>query len=104
MQRPRKPRLRKAAIQFDGILLGVRVNEHDRINGGAVLVISLNAPEILIHQSSAGEQARFHCLMDLRNGDLFDIKRRGSLCRQQWRCEERENQQAMSENHLSMIM
>ncbi len=63
------------AIQFPGLLLRIRIQHHQRIDGRAVLVVRLDPLQVLAHQRAAGQAPRFHGLVHLRNGGFFHFER-----------------------------
>ena len=66
-------------IEFGGLFRCIRIHEHDGVDRGAILIVKLDAFQVLIHETPAGEAARFHRAMHLADSGLYHIERRGGL-------------------------
>ena len=77
MQRTRQAPGREAPVELVGLLQGVRVGEHDRVDRRLILVVARDALEVGVHQLVTGELVGFHRGVYLRDGCLFDSEWRG---------------------------
>ena len=75
MHRPDRPRLPEAAIEIVGDRQRVGVREDDRVERGALLVVGVDAREVLLDERSAGQRAVAERRFDLRNRGLVEGKR-----------------------------
>ena len=92
--------MREAAIQFVGLLLGVGVQHHDGVDGGTVLVVRVDALQVLAHQLAAGETAGLHGVVHLRDGGFLHFEGRGFLRRQPGRSKKDAAEEA---NHQIIV-
>ncbi len=76
MQRPGKSGLRETPVQLLGLFLHVRIQHHDGIDRRPVLVVGLDALQIIAHQFPASKSPRLHGVVDLRDRCLDDVEGR----------------------------
>ena len=79
MQRSNRSRLAEAAIEIVRDLQRVVVHLHDGIEGGALLVVRVDALQVLVDERAAGQRAAANRRLDLRDGGFVDAERRGWL-------------------------
>jgi hypothetical protein len=82
MQWTSEARLRKTPVHLIGLFPRVRVNQNDGVDRRPVLVISVDAPQVLIDQRAARKLPGLHRVVDLRDGSFLDFKWRGLLRKQ----------------------
>ena len=79
VQRAREASLRDATIEIVGLLQRLGVGHDDGVDRRAVLVVRLDAPEILLHERPAGDAAGLERILDLRDGRLLHTEGRQRL-------------------------
>ena len=72
VHRPDRAGLPEAAIEIVGGLQRVRVDHHDRVQRGALLVVRVDAREVLLDERAAGQRAVAERGLDLRDGGFFE--------------------------------
>ena len=72
MQGAGRPRLRQPAIEIVGGLQRVGVDEDDGVQRGVLLVVRVDARQILRNERVAGQRARAQRRFNLRDGGFVD--------------------------------
>ena len=80
---PDEAALLEALIHGIGLLQRLGVGDDDGVDGRAVLVERIDAPQILLDEPAAGEPAGLHRRVNLRDGGFVDFEWRRRLRRGQ---------------------
>ena len=66
----------EAAVQIVGLLFDVGVDQDDGVDRRAILIVGVDALQVLRDESAAGEFAGLHRVVDLRDSSLLDFELR----------------------------